>query len=160
MTKRDIGEALDNLAEDVRQQMLSLTKQYREMAWPPMVEQMYKIALIKQAVDTPRRASAQIQNWIAQYNSRKGAGTAQTFLQECLTAFGSSRTLASINAEIATGMTFAQSLVNNVNNSGWTFDQVAAAIEAQVSPPIPDETFTYQVLPIPAGYVTVWGEPW
>lgn len=160
MTKRDIGEALDSLAEDVRQQMLALTRQYREMTWPPMVEQMYKIALIKQAVDTPRRAKSQIQNWITQYNSRNGAGTAQTFLQECLTAFGSSKTLASINAEITIGETFAQGLVNNVNNSGWTFDQVAAAIEARVSPPLPEEAFTYQRLPIPAGYVTVWGEPW
>lgn len=160
MTRAEIGAALDSLAEDVRQQMLSLTKQYREMVFTPISAQVHRIALIKQAVDTPRRAKAQITNWISQYNARHGAGSAQTFLQACLTEYGSSKTLASITAEITTGETFAQGLVNSVNNSGWTFDQVASAIEAQIAPPVADEPFTYQILPIPEGYVTAWGEPW
>lgn len=150
MNKREIGEALDNLAVDVRRHVLSLTAQYRASALS---------STLKQAVDTPHRARAQISAWIVEYNSRNGAGTAQTFLASCLAAVGSTKTLATIDASLTALESQAQTLVNHVTNDAWTWAQVASAIEAQIAPPT-IESLSYDSLPIPAGYVTVWGDPW
>ena len=149
MNRREIGEALDRLEADVRDHVRDLTEQYRRFGVP---------MLLKQAVDTPHRARMQVTAWIVEYNSRNGAGSAQTFLTECLTAAGSTKTVASIDAALAALENGAQTLVTNVG-SGWTWDQVASAIEASINP-APSESFSYADLPIPAGYLTVWGEPY
>lgn len=162
MKQHEIGAALDHLADDVRQQELNLTAQYRAVSTSAEIPLIHKdrmrIALIKQAVDTPHRARAQLQAWITAYNAANGEGTAQTFLAACLKAGGSVKTLASINAELAAIEAQAQTVVTNVAG-GWTWDQAAAAVESAPSVAA-DSDFSYDRLPIPGGYVTVWGEPW
>lgn len=154
--KAEIGVALDELANEVVIQVLSLVTQYRNPEFSHLSEDM-----IKQAVDTPQRAKAQITEWIDLYDARPGnsPGDGQTFLNECLTAAGSAKTVGSINTEITTLETQAQTLVDNVNNSAWTWDQVADAIEAQFAREA-EEEFSFRQLPIPSGYTTVWGDPW
>lgn len=150
MSKRDIGDALDSLQADVTAAVLDFVKQYRTYG---------HVDVLKQGVDTPHRARAQIVAWQADYNARNGAGTAGPFLASCLTAAGSSKTLAQIDAAIATLEAQCLVLVNHVKNDGWTFDQVAAAIEAAVVKPA-SEALSFARLPIPANYVTVWGDTW
>ncbi len=150
MRNQDIGAALDDLTNDVVSQTLSLVWQYRVSKNP---------GVLKQAVDTPHRARAQIAAWIADYNSRNGAGTAQTFLAACLTAAGSSKTLQQIDTALAALESQCLVLVNHVKNDGWTWAQVATAIETGIAKPV-YESLSYAALPIPAGYVTVWGDPW
>lgn len=150
MNSRTIGEALDGLSDDVITHARLLVAQYREFA---------VIGVLKQAVDTPHRARAQVTAWIAGYNAANGAGTAQTFLASCLTAAGSAKTLATIDNAIAAIEAQCLVLVNHVNNDGWTWDQVATAIEGAVSVPASVE-LSYSQLPIPNGYTTVWGEAW
>jgi hypothetical protein len=151
MNKREVGEALDRLESDVRVNARDLVAQYRKFP--------ANFGVLKQAVDTPRRARAQISAWISAYNAANGAGTAQTFLASCLTVAGSTKTLASIDTALASLESQAQALVNHRNNDGWTWDQIAAAVESGVSLPT-DADLSYDRLPIPAGYTTVWGEPW
>lgn len=150
MNQRQIGEALDELTQHVIEHVRDLTRQYRVHKLP---------GLLKQAVDTPHRARAQVAAWIATYNASNGAGQAQAFLSACLVAAGSTRTLAQIDAALAALESQAQVLVGRVRNDGWTWDQIASAIEAQFTPPA-SERFTYADLPIPAGYTTIWGDPW
>jgi hypothetical protein len=150
MNRREIGAALDVLTDDVVLRVRELTRQYRDFGLP---------GVLKQAVDTPHRARAQITAWAVGYNQRNGANTAVPFLDACLTAAGSTKTVAQIDAALATLESQAQVLVSRVNNSGWTWEQVASAIEAAFAPP-PSEQFTYADLPIPAGYTTVWGDAW
>lgn len=154
-TKIEIGEALDRLALDVEALVLDLVAQYRDPNIPNAED------AIKQAVDTPQRAKAQITEWIDQYDARPGnsSGDGQLFLTECLVAAGSTKTIASINSEITTLENQAATLVDNVNNNAWTWDQVADAIEAAFAKE-PEEEFSFRQLPIPSGYTTVWGEPW
>lgn len=151
-SRASIGNALDQLTADVKDHARALATQSRAQPQP------YKAALLKQAVDTPHRARAQVQAWIVAYNAANGAGTAQTFLAQCLTAAGSSKTLAQIDNALAALETQAQTVVTNVAQ-GWTWDQVADWIEANVSPDA-NPGFTYERLPIPANYTTVWGESW
>lgn len=153
MKKRDIGIALDNLTEDVKTQTLWLVQSYRDSAGA-----FNQTDLIKQAVDSPARARAQVQQWIVAYNAKNGAGTAQVFLAECLTAAGSVKTVQSIDAELSGLQAQAQTVVNNVAG-GWTWDQAATAIENAIVVQT-DEDFSYLQLPVPDGYITVWGEPW
>lgn len=150
MRQREIGEALDGLSADMIARTVELTRQFRAHAL---------IGVLKQAVDTPHRARAQIAAWIVDYNQRNGAGAAQTFLAQCLTASGSAKTLAQIDSALSAAEAQAQILVGHVNNDGWTWDQVASAIEAQFTL-APGVSFEYARLPLPAGYTTVWGEPW
>jgi hypothetical protein len=150
MRNAEIGAAIDELGDDVKRRAVALVGQYRRRG---------SVATLKQAVDTPHRARAQLTAWIADYNSRNGAGSAQTFLAQCLTAAGSTKTLGQVNAELAALEAQAQNVVDRVATDGWTWEQVASAIEAQIAPD-PAEAFDYTRLPIPAGYVTVWNEPW
>lgn len=150
MKNADIGAALDGLTEAVKARTLQLVAEYRFFG---------HVNVLKQAVDTPHRARTQIAAWVAEYNGRHGAGTAQTFLAACLTAAGSEKTLAQIDNAIAAVETQAQVLVSHVQNDAWTWDQVASAIEAQISVAA-QESFTFAQLPIPVGYTTVWGESW
>ena len=152
-SKLAIGTALDQLTADVKTNALRLVSQARAQPEP------YTTALMKQAVDTPHRARAQIMAWLVEYNVKNGAGTAQTLLQQCLTAAGSTATLASIDAALAVLEAQCLVLVNHVKNDGWTWVQVATAMEAAI-PAVPVVAFDYSQLPIPAGYVTVWGQPW
>jgi len=159
MRTAEIGAALDRLVADVKAQAVDLVRQYRSVDAPPIVRAVYEISLLKQAVDTPHRARAQIAAWIAEHNARNGAGAAQTFLAQCLAAAGSAKTLATIDAEIVAMESQAQVVVGRVANDGWTWQQVAVAIESAMASP-PESDFTYTRLPIPSGYTTVWGEPW
>jgi hypothetical protein len=154
MRKADIGAAIDSLGSDVRALVLDLVRQYRANAGAP-----YAIAVLKQAVDTPHRVQQQVAAWMAAYETRAGAGTAQPYLASCLTAAGSSKTLGAVNADINTLAMQAQALVNHVKNDGWTWDQVASAVEAQFAAPWEPE-LDYRKLPIPENYRTVWDEPW
>jgi hypothetical protein len=150
MNKLEIGLAVDSLPNDVRRNAANLVRQYRRRG---LVE------LLRQAVDTPSRARAQFAAWISEYNARNGAGTAQTFLAECLVAAASPTTLAQINSDLAAIEMAAQAIVTRVTNDGWTWEQVAVAAEAAFASAI-IESFDYSRLPIPAGYRTVWGDPW
>lgn len=152
-SKAQIGAALDQLIADVRDDVLGLVSEARRQPEP------YKTALMKQAVDTPHRAQAQLAAWIAAYNARNGGSGAATFLASCLVAAGSAKTISQLNADLEALAAQAQTLVTNVQTNGWSWDQVATAIEAQIEPE-PAESFDYTRLPIPAGYVTVWNEPW
>jgi hypothetical protein len=156
MRQADIGRALDALADDIRALMLDLVRQSRMVDAPPMMRAVYEIDLIKQAVDTPYRARAQIAAWIASYNARHSGG-AQAFLNSCLAAAGSAKTIVDVSAELAEIEAQAQVLVARVNDDGWSWEQVAAALEAQAPP---EEELSFRSLPIPKDYVTVWGEPW
>lgn len=150
MNKREIGEALDNLQADVVAFVLDSVRQYREQGGD---------GTLKQGVDTPHRARAQVTAWVADYNARNGPGTALPFLASCLTAAGSSKTVASIDAALATLESQCLVLVNHVKNDGWTMSQVASAIEAQVVK-MAAEALSFSSLPIPVNYTTVWGDPW
>lgn len=150
MNRRQIGDALDHLSQDVRRLVLSLISQYRRFGLSECV---------RQAVDTPTRTRAQIAAWMADYDARNGAGAAQTFLGQCLFESGSSRVLSDINDELAALEAQAMVMVDNVENQGWTLDDVAAAIEEQVQMEA-EEQFVFSKLPIPDGYVTVWGDPY
>lgn len=150
MNKLEIGLALDSLTQDVKRNAADLVRQYRRRGL---------VGVLKQGVDAPHRARAQVTAWIQDYNSRNGAGSAQVFLTSCLVAAGSTQTLASIDAELAQQENSAQVIVNHVNNDGWTWDQVATALESALVPEVVKQ-FEYERLPIPAGYTTVWGEPW
>lgn len=153
MRKRDIGQALDDLEQDIIEFVLRLVAQYRDQAGEPWRNQ-----LMKQALDIPHLVKAQIQHWQSTYDATHGAGAAVTFLTECLAAAGSTKTLGQINAEVAALESQAQTVVNNVNG-GWTFDQAADAVEAAISLDSNAE-FHLRRLPIPPGYITVWGDPW
>ena len=154
MRKADIGNAIDSLGNDVRAHVRDLVSQYRKFS-----DQSFAPTLMKQALDTPHRAQAQIAAWIADYETRNGAGTAAAFLSSCLTAAGSAKTLAQVNADLAALVSQAATLVSNVQTKGWLWDRVATAIETQVNPTA-EERFSYAELPIPDGYTTVFGEPW
>lgn len=144
MNNRQIGEALDSLTDDVKRHARELVSQYRAQGG---------VGTIRQAADTPHRARAQVQAWMSGY----GAGAA-AFLNQCLTAAGSTKTLAQIDAALAALETQAATLVTNVAQ-GWTWDQVADAIELAIPAPSTPQ-FSYASLPIPQGYVTIWGSPW
>lgn len=150
MRQVEIGAALDSLESDVRTTVLWLAAQYRQ----------HPVAtVLKQSVDTPHRARAQITAWIANYNARHGGSGGSAFLAVCLTAAQSSKTLATIDIALAALEAQAQVVVGHVNNDGWTWDQVATAIEAAIVPAV-EESLSFRELPIPSGYTTVWGEPW
>lgn len=102
------------------------------------------VAHIKRAVDLPHRARARITQAVTTYG--------QPAIVECITAYDGV-TLAEINAELTTLETYAQGLVDHVNNDGWTWDQVATDIEDKVA----NESAEW-VFPLPAGYTDVWGE--
>lgn len=150
MRKTDIGAALDDLTSDVIRLTLDLVRQYRISG---------NAGVLKQAVDTPHRARAQIAAWISSYNAANGANSAQTFLASCLAAVGSASTLSQIDSALSALESQALALVNHVKSDGWTWNQVASAIESAISAPSAVQ-FTYASLPIPAGYTTVWSEPW
>lgn len=151
MKKAEIGSALDGLAEDVKSQVLHSVADYRDH--PTRTE------IIRGSVDVPHRAQQQIQLWVDNYNAKNGVGTAAPFLDSCLAAAGSIKTVASVNAEIAALVSQAQSLVNEVNNNGWTWEQVADWLETNVSVE-EEEDFTWERLPIPNPYTDIWGDVW
>lgn len=151
-TKRNIGEALESLTDDVKRDTLSLVQQYRSS------DDRMKESLMRQAIDTPHRARAQIAAWIAGYDAVHGSGSAVAFMNECLTAAGSTTTLADINTALAALEAQAQTIVDNVLG-GWTWARAATAIETALTPPAELPPFSYSELPLPAGYITVWGGP-
>lgn len=156
MRPAQIGSALAALVDDVKANTADLVRQYRAVDAPAMVKARHEIALLKQAVDTPHRARAQVAAWVAGYNGRNGAGKAAEFLNACLAAAGSSATIAQIDAELAALEAQALVIVGRVNNDGWTWEQVAGAIESQFQRAT-SEHFDYSRLPLPAGYTDVWG---
>jgi hypothetical protein len=87
-------------------------------------------ARLEAAVSTTRRARSRVDRWIADYDAINGAGSAVTYLQECL-ALSGLVTLAELNAEMASLEAQAQTLIDN-NTAGWTLDQIATAIEANI----------------------------
>lgn len=154
MRKADIGNALDSLSDDVRAHMRNLVAQFRAYS-----KEHFAPAVLKAAIDTPKRAQAQVQGWMATYDAKNGAGSAQTLLVSCLSAAGASKTLAQVNTDLAALIAQAQTLVAHVQNDGWTWEQVADAIDAQFVPTAAPD-FVYSQLPVPSNYVTVWGEQW
>lgn len=152
-TKAQIGYALDQLVNDVKDHILEAIAQAKAFDDPQ------KTALMKQALTLPNLARAQVTAWMAGYDAKNGANAARTFLAACLTAAGSTATLASIDTALAALEAQALVLVNHRKNDGWTWDQIIAAVEAAVAA-APVVQFTYDRLPIPAGYQTVWGESW
>lgn len=149
MNKREIGDGVDRLDEDVRAAVRDLLAQYRAHRLPE---------LLKQAVDAPRRARTQLAAWLASYDKRNGSGAAQ-FLNACLVAAGSSRTIAQVDAALAALDAQMQPLVTGVLSQKWTADELAAALELAAQPDGAEE-FVYDKLPIPDDYVTVWSERW
>lgn len=115
------------------------------------------IQALKRAVDMPHRARIRITKWITDYNAQNGAGTAQTFLAQCLSLSSGGVTLAEINAEVASMEAYADTLVAAApaphGNGSMTWDQIAASIESTV----PNEANDW-VFPLPSGYLDVWGE--
>jgi len=146
-----VGNAIASLVDDVKQLALSLVQQYRAA---PLA---YQPSLMRQAVDTPARARAQLQGWMTRYDSTRSAGEAQALLVECLALVGPD-TLAQINAALAALEAQALVLVGHVTNDGWTWDQVATAIESAIGWESIDD-LSFDVLPIPSNYITVWGTP-
>lgn len=148
--KTEIGAAVVALRDDVVRHTLQLVQQYRE------APERLKPALIKQAVDTPHRARAQLQAWMNEFSSAART-TAQDFLTECLAAVGANKTLADINSELQALESQAEVLVQKVKDDKWTWEQVADAIEEQFANE-PDVRFDYRTLPIPKDYKTIWGD--
>lgn len=149
--KIDLGRALLDLEFDVKCDIARLTADYRRVG---------DISVLKQSVDTPHRARAQVAAWIAGYNSKNGAGAGQSLLAEALAAAGSSKTLDDIDTALSALESQAAVLIAHVENDGWTWDQVAAAVESALPAPPADVEFSFRQLPIPPGYTTAWGEPW
>lgn len=126
--KRRIGrELVDWIYLGIRTGARRLVEEYRaNVATNPA----HAKALLSAAVNKPRRARDRINNWIANYDAVNGAGAGQIYLGECLTLAGVV-TLAQINTELTNLETQAQTLITN-NQSGWTLEQVAAYIEANL----------------------------
>jgi len=155
--KRLIGDSLLDLPDSVKTQVRNLVAQYR--ANPPGSEAA--IDLIKQAIDTPQRIRAGIDNRVADYNVKYGVGAAQTFLSECLVLCQVGMidpvSLADIIAQLQTLQDQAQTLVAQ-RNAGATWDDLAAMIESQIQL---DPGFDIlSRIDVPPGYTTVWGEPY
>lgn len=153
-TQSEIGKALLYLPYQLKGTMLFTVSEYR------VADARFKVDAIKSAVNAPHLAQAKIQNWVNGYNSRNGPGTAGPYLDSCLTAYGSTTTASDINTEVAALVSQMQGIVDNVNNLGWTWDQVADYIDANIvaTPPEQQETFSYSQLVTPDGYISVWGD--
>jgi hypothetical protein len=102
--------------------------------------------MIKRGVDLPHRARWHIDQAIAQYGQQEVIDAVKLVLGT------TSVTLAEINADLAAQEAYALTLVNHVRNDAWTWDQVAADIEANVV----NEGQRWQFSL--AGYIDVWGE--
>lgn len=152
-SKHQIGAALDQLIADVKDHALHLCDQ-AEAAVEPHVT-----ALMKQALTLPHLVRAQYDTWVVNYNATHGTGAAQAFLTQCLLKAGADETLNTIDQQLTTLENQALVLVNHRLNDGWTWPQVIAAVRTNITPSEYTD-FSYQRLPIPAGYTTVWGEPW
>jgi hypothetical protein len=139
------------LVDEVKAETLRLVSGYRG------APDKHREILIKQAVDSPHRARAQLQGWIDRYDATHGSGAAQTLMSACLLEVGGP-TLAEINSDLALLEQSAQALVDRRNNDGWTWTQIASAIESSITKEDVVE-FEYGRLPIPQGYLTIWGEP-
>jgi hypothetical protein len=149
--RADIGAELDALDANVREGVQDLLRQYQRFNQP---------ALLKQAIDTPRRTRAQLAAWIARHDAARSNGAAVAFLASCLTAAGAARSLAQINQALVTLETAAQQLIA-LRNGGATWDAVATACATAFTPSAPEsEDFAFRGLPVPPAYVTAWGEPW
>ncbi len=159
LTRREIGDALLELRDEIVREALGLVEEYRmpHEDIPIIVREQIRIDIIRKAVDTPSRARACLDEWRARYDARNGTGAATTFLASCLSATGASKTLPDINAEISTLESQALVLVDRVNVDGWPWDQVADEIEAQFSVEEQREEFSYQRLPLPKTRTDVWG---
>ena len=152
-TKRAIGKALSSIIDDVIQEVVDLVSQYRDVKW----EDRIRVRIIKSAVDSPARLRARLQGWIGRYDAKHGSGSGVDFLNECLVASGSNETIATLSSQLSSLEDQALTIVEQVSN-GWTWDQVADAIESQHAST--DEEFRYQRLEVPQDYITVWGERW
>lgn len=153
MTRAEIGLELDGLADSVRREVYGLVLAYRQ------AQPVDQVPLIKQSIDSPQRARARLQEWMSSYDARNGAGAAQAFLAACLTAAGSSKTLADVNQELSALEAQAQNVVSQMQSGPWTWADAADWLESNLAPEPEPETFAYERLPLPAGYTTVWGEP-
>ena len=152
--KLEIGQQLLSLYDDLLDEIRALIRQYRN---PP--NEILPYFVLQQAIDAPHRARTRIQYWIDRYDAKNTPGDAVTLLQECLSLTGAT-TLQSINDALGTLETQAQTLVDRVQ-SGWTWDQVADAMEAALDPPAErEDDLILNSLPLPKGYLTVWGEPY
>jgi len=156
-TKAEVGAALERVPQDVKKEALGLVSQYRNADIPAELDD----DLMIQALDSPQRAKARFEFWIANYDAANGGGAAVVLLNSCLTAAGSVETVASLNAQLTALEAQAQVLVDHRNNDAWTWDQVADAIEAGLTDSAGvDFGYNYRDLPLPPGYVTVFGTPY
>lgn len=141
--KKKIGrEAVEWIYLGIRTGARRAVNEYRSLMAQGRTEEATN--QIKRAVDMPHRARARIDYAIANYG-----GPA---LNEALTLAGTV-TWSEINAELTILENYAQGLVDHVNIDGWTWDQVADNIEANV-----EHEADRWVFPIPPGYLDVWGE--
>ena len=157
LTKRQIGQVLVDLVDDMRADVMRLVEDYRN-ADNPNSEQV-----LRQAVGTPHRARASLVEKIAQVDAEYGAGSATTFINEALALVGSSETAASLNATLNTWVTQADAIIAQspvpYGDGTFTWEQIATWLEANVAPAVVHD-FSYRDLPLPPGYIDAWGEPY
>lgn len=122
------------------------------------------ISDLKRAIDLPHRLRSRFDLWVAQYNTANGAGSATTFMQDCLARFNQGKTgdnvtnLAAVNSRLTAMETWAANVVVQspapYGNGTLTWDQVATNLRSQIDyiPTIMSR------LPFPEGYVDIWGE--
>lgn len=154
-TKAAIGKALENIRADVIAEAIELVFCYRNH---DHLTQEQRESLVRFAVDTPTRAKARVQNWIAEYDASNGAGSGAAFLNECLSQAGSSETVSSLNAQITALESQALAIRDDILADVLTYEDAADSIEAAYERVNVD--FTYRRLAVPDGYTTVWGDPW
>ena len=102
------------------------------------------VAQIKHAVNIPHQAMARISKAVDDFGA--------PLLNECL-ALAGDVTLGEINTDLTAILAQTQTIVDHVNNDGWTWDQVATAIESGISHEAKDWVFL-----IPEDYIDIWGE--
>lgn len=102
------------------------------------------ILALKRAVDLPRRARIRIETAVSKYGLAK--------LQAAIAAEGTV-TIAELNSALSDLETYASGLYNHYKTDGWTFDQIAADIEANI-----ELESDQWVFPLPVGYKDIWGE--
>lgn len=104
---------------------------------------IHAVEMLKRGVDLPHRARWHIDQAIAKYGQQEVIDAVKLVL-------GTGVTIAEINADLAAQEAYALTLVNHVKNDAWTWDQVAADIEANVQ----NESLRWQFSPV--GYIDVW----
>lgn len=121
---------------------------------PTPAESALAVRRLKWGVNRPHLAIARIDYAVQRYGAVDVAAG--------LTLHNSPRSLPAILALLAPLLTYAEGIVVNVRQNGWSWDRVAGDVEAAVA----KDTGVYTLtggkvgwsLPIPPGYRDIWGE--